>query len=131
MAGRRPAGARYPHATTDAKEADHRFCPVLEAVRSRIDSGREQWGQLHEMPPVADEASAIDAKKGLYRARNHTGKKRGACSPVAVSVQADYNKLSDGTYQVWFRVFRRQDAKREIAQRVNRGEELAYNVHRK
>lgn len=129
MPNRRP-GARYPYATTDAREPDHSYCPVLETVRRRVEAGAESWWQLHRMPPVADEQTARDAKAGLYRARNHTSKRRGSCGPVPLSIQADYEPLEDGTFSVWFRVTTRALAKAEIARRVNRGQSLAYNVMR-
>src|SRR6266700_6055308 len=127
--GQRPAGARYPHATTDVRDADHRFCPVLDAVRRRVEAGKETWGVPHPMPPVPDEAAARDAVAGLYRARNHTGLKRGPCGPRPLSVRATCAPGSDGwivTVQVWDRA----TAKREIARRVHDGETLAYNVLR-
>lgn len=129
MPNRRP-GVRYPHVTTDAREADHSYCPVLEVVRARVGAGAEHWWELHKMPPVPDEQTARDAKNGLYRARNHTSKRRGSCGPVPLSIQADYDANADGTFTVWFRVTTRALAKAEIARRVNRGESLAYNVMR-
>lgn len=127
----RPAGARYPFATTDVRDADHRFCPVLDAVRHRVASGREQWGVRHDMPERLTEAEAQEAKRGLYRARNHTGLKRDACGPTALSVRADYDANPDGTFSVWFQVWSRREAKREITRRVANGEQLAYNPLRR
>ncbi|SRR6266702_2420949 len=127
---RRPAGARYPHATTDGRDADHRFCPVLDAIRARVEAGKETWGVPHPMPPVPDEAAARDAAAGLYRARNHTGLKRGACGTRPLSVRATYAASSDGSWTVTVQVWDRATAKREIARRVRDGETLAYNVLR-
>lgn len=127
---KRPAGYRYPHVTTEAKESDHRFCPVLEAVRQRVADGREPWGYPHVMPPVKSLAEAQDAKNGLYRARNHTSRKRGRCGDQALSVRADYHDNGDGTYTITFQVWDRATAKQEIIRRVRDGEQLAYNVRR-
>lgn len=130
--GERPAGYRYPHVTTEARDADHRFCPVLEAVRARVEAGAEEWGKIqHVSATLATPAAADDVMRGLYRARNHTGKKRDACGPRALSVQAGYYDNPDGTFGVWFRVWDRATAKRYLAARVAAGEQLAYNVMRR
>lgn len=140
--GKRPAGARYPHATTrqagpaggtitTPKEADHRFCPVLAAVAGEVAAGREPWGTPHVLPPVATEDEAADAVAGLYRARNHTGRKRGACHDQALSVRATWAHAGRGKYVVTLQVWDRATARAEIVRRVRDGEQLAYNVRRK
>jgi hypothetical protein len=128
MGGRRPAGARYPHVTTDAREADHRYCPVLEHVRQRVADGKEPWGFLHVMPPVPDRDTAVDAEKGLYRARGHTGR---SCGPDQLSVKVSKAQNTDGTWTISFQVWDRATAKKHIAARVDRGEPLPYNVLRR
>ena len=131
MVRSRPAGRRFPHATSSAREADHSFCPVLETVRQRVERGLEQWGTLHNMPAVAREAEARDAKNGLYRAARHTGRARGRCGEgEPLSVQAGYDRTAGG-FAIWFRVFTRAQARAEIVRRVNSGESLAYNVMRR
>src|SRR6185437_16703164 len=127
----RPAGVRYPHATTEAREADHRFCAVLEAVRQAVASGRDQWGTRYPMPDRLTAAEAKEAVKGLYRARNHTSLKRGACGTEPLSVQAGHEANGDGTYSVWLRVWSRALARAEIVRRVQAGEQLPYNPMRK
>jgi hypothetical protein len=130
--GKRPAGGRYPHVTTDAREADHTWCPVLTAVLERVGAGREPWGKMQGPYPVpGGELAAREAKRGLYRARNHTGKKRDACNAKAVSIKAECGTDADGNWQVWFQVWDRAAAKKEIARRVGAGESLAYNVMRR
>lgn len=74
---------------------------------------------------------AKDAKAGLYRARNHTGLKRQPCGAEPLSVRADITANDDGSWSVWFQVWSRREAKREIARRVRAGEQLAYNPLRK
>jgi hypothetical protein len=103
-----------------AKKADVRFVPVLEALRERIEAGEERWGEQHFFPPVATEAEALDAKNGLYRARDRTG----------LSVQADYDRMSDQTFRVWVRLWTRPMGQAEITRRASNGEPLAYNVRR-
>ena len=127
----RPAGARYPFPTTDAREADHRFCGVLDAIRRQVAEGKSQWGDRFPMPDRLTEAEARAAKQGLYRARSHTSLRRGACGSEPLSVQADYEANGDGTYSVWVRVWTRALAQQEIVRRVNGGESLAYNPMRK
>jgi hypothetical protein len=133
MAAKRPAGARYPHVTTQAKPHDHRWCPVAGAIARRAVDGKEQWGVRHDLPAVADETNstgtgARDIKNGLYRARS--------CRQLlteglpAISIQADYDRLADGTFRPWIRVFSREQAKAEIVRRVKEGEPLHYNVMR-
>ncbi len=129
--GIRPASHRYPHVTTDSREADHRFCPVLEVVRQLVERGAEPWGVEHPMPDKLTLAEAIDAKQGLYRARNHTSLKRGACGSMPLSVRANYRANGDGTYSIVFQVWSRAQAKKEITRRVTAGETLAYNPMRK
>lgn len=131
--GKRPAGARYPHVTTTAKPHDHRWCPVVGAIASRVLRGREQWGVRHDLPPVAelendDGSGAVQIKRGLYRAR--TCRQLHAEGLPALSVQADIDHLPDGRYQVWVRVWDRKIAKAEIVRRVRDGEQLDYNVMR-
>lgn len=126
--GRRPAGHRYPHATTAAKDADHSRCPVLAAVAQLVAEGREPWGTVHEHT-VATEAEAIEWKNALYKARNHTGRKRGACYPRALSVRATIAPAGK-KWRVTLQVWDRQAGKAEIVRRVQAGEKLAYNVRR-
>lgn len=128
MGGRRPAGDRYPHVTTDAKEADHRYCPVLERVAHAVAAGEQQWGFLHVMPDQLDAADAVDAEKGLYRARHHSGR---TCGTQQLSVRVTRTQREDGTWQVAFQVWPRTAAKQNIAGRVARGESLPYNVLRR
>jgi hypothetical protein len=129
---KRPPGARYPHVTTDAREADHSYCPVLAAVLSRIETGKESWGSLHVAPQrFASREAALEARRGLFRARNHTGRKRGSCGARALSLQSGAEMQADGSWVVWYRVFDRAAAKKEIARRVGAGEPLAYNVMRR
>lgn len=129
---RRPPGKRYPHVTTDAREPDHTWCPVLAAALARVDAGDEPWGKVQGPFPVpGGELAALEAKRGLYRARSHTGKKRGACGTRALSVKADYGPDEQGNWQAWFQIWDRAAAKKEIARRVGAGESLAYNVMRR
>lgn len=131
---KRPAGRRYPHVTTAAKEHDHRWCPVVGAVARRAVAGQEQWGVRHDLPAVGEltndsGSGALDIKRGLYRARS-CRQLRGEGLPL-LSIQADYEQLSDGTYRPWVRVFDRAQAKKEIVRRVSSGEPLAYNTLRR
>jgi hypothetical protein len=128
MTGKRPAGRKYPHATTDAREHDHQYCPVAGAIAKRAIGKREQWGTRHDFPAVATEDEAKEIKAGMFRARN-CQVLRGEGLPE-ISVQADYDQLADGTFRPWLRVFLRSQAKAEIARRVKAGESLVYNVMR-
>jgi hypothetical protein len=119
--------------TTEAKPHDHRWCPVAAAIARRAAAGREQWGTRHELGAVADVTNedgsgALDIKKGLYLARS-CKRLRKEGLPL-ISIQADYDRLPDGTFRVWVRVFSRAGAKKEIVRRVNNGEPLAYNAMR-
>ena len=128
MAGKRPAGRRYPHATTDAREHDHRWCPVAGAVAQRAMAGKEDWGTRHDYPAVRSEAEARDIKNGLYRARSCRAL-RAEGIPV-LSVQADYDRMEDGTFRPWLRVWTKEAGRAEIIRRVKAGEPLHYNVMR-
>ncbi len=125
MAGRRPAGARYPHA---AIEPDHRFCPVLETIRQDIRGGRRRWGELVELGDVDDLAAAREAERGLYRARLHTGRR---CGDEPLSVRVTKTARPDGRWSLAVQVWTREAAQRHIAARVEAGDPLAYNVMRK
>lgn len=128
MAGKRPAGASYPHATTDAREADHRFCPLLARIAGRVAAGKEDWGTLHVHGRPLPEADAVDAEKGLYRARNHSGR---TCGEQALSVKVTRTANADGTQQIAYQVWPRSAGKKHVIARVRRGETLPYNVLRR
>jgi hypothetical protein len=123
---RRQPGAKYPHVTTDAKPHNHSMCPVINAIVGRVLEGQEEWGTLHRMPPVTDEATAKQVRTGFYAARYCRELTKALGEPV--SVQATYEPGDDGTFVNTVRVWPRSVAKREIARRVSSGEPLAYNV---
>ena len=118
---KRPAGRKYPHVTTAAKQHDCTFCAVVQVIYDRAAAGKEPWGALHYMPAVASEVTALEAKRGFYRSRRKHG----------WSVQADYERLDDGTFRPWVRVWTREAARAEIVRRVQNGEALSYNVARR
>jgi len=122
---RRQAGARYPHATTDAKPHNHRFCPVVAKIIDRVTEGGEPWGTRHEMPAVISEDEARKARTGFYAAR-YCRQLRNALGEPA-SIQSNYEPRGDA-WIVWVRVWPRSVAKQEIARRVASGEPLAYNI---
>lgn len=126
--GRRPAGARYPHATTAAAEPDHRYCPVLETIRQDVRGGRRQWGELVELGDVADLAAARDAERGLYRARYHTGR---ACGDEPLSIRVSKRALDDGRWSLAVQVWTREAGRAHVAATVEAGTPLAYNVLRR
>lgn len=107
------------------------MCPVLAAVAGRAERGTESWGTPHPLPPVPDKATADKAVKSLYRARNHTGLKRGGCGSRALSVRAVAIRNHDGTWTITLQVWDRKLGKKEIARRVQAGESLKYNVLRR
>lgn len=134
MPRKRPAGRRYPHVTTDALPHDHRWCPIIGAIAKDAADGKEQWGQLHVYSALPDETNedgtgALDIKRGFYRARS-CRQLRGLGIPL-ISIQADYYRLDDGTFQPWVRVFTREQAKAEIVRRVQGNEPLPYNALRR
>jgi|SRR5579862_1659847 len=126
--GKRPAGKRYPHATTDAKEHDHQYCPVAGAIARQALAGKEQWGTRHDFRPVDDQEKAEEIRLGFYRARNCAILRQEGLPEI--SVRAEYDTLGDGTFRPWIQVFLRAQAKKEIVRRVSSGEPLAYNVMR-
>ncbi|HEX4788776.1 MAG TPA: hypothetical protein VH372_09970 [Actinospica sp.] len=134
---RKTAGAKYPHASSTARQHDHRWCPVVGAVAEQVKAGNEEWGTPHPLPPVASDLLAVQIRQGLFRGRDcaQLKKKHGTLS-VAVGYQrADgtlSNKLvtSGGKYILVVRVWSRDIAKQEIARRVGDGEQLHYNVLR-
>lgn len=125
MAGKRPAGSRYPHVTVTAKEHDHQWCPVIGALARRAMDGKEQWGTRHNFPVVETQAEADAIRHGFYRARGCSTLRREGLPEI--SVKAEYDTLDDGTYRPWAQVYLRSMAKAEIARRVAAGEPLAYN----
>lgn len=134
---RKTAGARYPHASSTAREHDHRWCPVVAAVAAQVKAGGEEWGQPHPLPAVASDILAVQIRQGLFRGRDcaELKKKHGQLS-VSVTFRGDdgelHNKLvtSGGKYVLVVRVWSRAIAKQEIARRVGDGEQLHYNVMR-
>ncbi len=123
---RKTAGKRYPHATTDAREHNHQFCPVVSAIASSVSDGAEPWGTRHEWH-VTTEDAAKKAKAGFYAARYCKAITRQLGEPV--SIQSNYQPDGE-TWTVWVRAWPRSVARAEIARRVKDGERLAYNVMR-
>lgn len=129
---RKTAGARYPHASSTARQHDHRYCPVIGAIAARVGAGAEEWGTAHPLavPPGTD---PVTVRQGLFRGRDCAKLKsqHGALS-VSVTYRADdgteSNRQVSSTLVV--RVWSRDIAKQEIARRVKDGEGLHYNVMR-
>lgn len=121
------AGRRYPHATTDARPHNHRFCPVIGKIADSVRAGAEEWGTPHEWP-VPSETIADEVKRAFYAARYcaQLGRRFGEM----MSIQAGYRPREGGGYYVWVRVWPRSIARKEMARRVKAGEPLAYNVMR-
>lgn len=134
---RKTAGARYPHASSTARQHDHQWCPVVGAVAALAVSGREAWGTEHALPPLPSADQAARIRQGLFRGRDCAKLKQqhGALS-VAVGYRAEDGELRnqpvtvDGNYVLVVRVWSRDIAKQEIARRVKDGEGLHYNVMR-
>jgi hypothetical protein len=121
---RTTAGRGYPHATTQAREHDHRVCAIVEKIADRVTAGAEQWGVIHPMPPVPDEATARKMRSRFFTAKfcKILGRKYGEL----MSVRCEYQQAANGwvlTVQVW----PRSVARAEITRRVRDGEELHYN----
>jgi hypothetical protein len=124
--GRTRPGRRYPHVTTDAKPHEHMMCPVVRKIGDQAAAELEPWGTRHDMPPVPSETIARKVKGAFYSARycRELGKHFGE----PVSIQSDFDRLGDTSYVVWFRVWPRSVAQKEIARRVKNKEPLHYNV---
>lgn len=134
---RATAGYRYPHATTAAREHDHKFCDVVAAIAARAAAGHEEWGTVHLMPPIADAGQAKTVRNKIFNGRNC---KQLAARFGTLSVSVRYlvpsgdftNKQApvNGAYVLVVGVYLREQARQEIAGRVGRGEQLAYNPYR-
>lgn len=132
---RKTAGAKYPHASSTAREHDHQWCPVVGTVAERVTAGSEQWGTPHPLPPLPADESAARIRQGLFRGRD-CAKLKKQHGPLSVSVT--YQKpdgtlsnrpvLNGGKYVLVVRVWSRDIAKKEITRRVADGEGLHYNV---
>lgn len=126
---RTTAGRKYPYVTTDARQHNHRMCPVVQVIADRVTAGAEEWGVLHPMPPVPSETIAREIRAAFYAAKY--------CRQLAarygdkISVKSEFDQQPDGTYTVWVKVWTRTIARQEIARRVAAGEPLAYNVTRR
>jgi hypothetical protein len=90
--------------------------------------GKEEWGTRHDYPPVAEEAEALRAKNGLYVARACQILRAEGIPPL--SIQAGYDRMEDGTFRPWLRVWTKAAGRAEIIRRVKAGEPLDYNVMR-
>lgn len=134
---RKTVGARYPHASSTARQHDHQWCPVVDAVAAQVKAGTEDWGTGHPLPPLPPDDQAARIRQGLFRGRDcsQLKKKHGDLS-VSVTYQRPDGTLSNspvlnnGKYVLVVRVWSRAIAKKEIAGRVGRGEKLHYNVLR-
>lgn len=125
---RQRAGKRYPHITTAAKPHNHRMCGVVRVIGDRAAAELEPWGHRHDMPAVATETIANEAKQAFYAARYCRGLAKHFGEPV--SIQSNVERISATQYVVWVRVWPRSVAKAEIVRRVQAKEPLAYNVTR-
>lgn len=128
------AGARFPHATTQAREHDHALCKVVEAIAARAAAGQEPWGTVHPMPPVADAAQVHQVRNRLFGGRvcRQLSTRFGELSVSVRYQQPDgswENKRTpvNGAYVLGVAVYLRDAARSEITGRVRRGEPLAYN----
>lgn len=136
---RKTAGYRYPHATTDARQHDHTWCPVIGKIADRVAAGTEPWGIPHPMPPIAGEPDAARIRQGLFRGRScrQVTSKHGQLSVSVMYRYADGTEGNKpdlgpgGRYVLVVRVWDRKTAKREMARRVKNGEQLHYNVLRR
>lgn len=134
---RTTAGARYPFASTAARQHDHRWCPVVDAIAARAAAGGEPWGAEHDMPPLDGAEQATRIRQGLFRGRGcaRLRKQHGQLS-VSVTYRDDRGELHNravpraGKYVLVVRVWTRGAAKQEIARRVADGQPLDYNVMR-
>ncbi len=132
---RKTAGARYPHASSTARQHDHQWCPVVGAVADQVAAGAEPWGTPHTLPPLPATDQAVRIRQGLFRGRDcaQLKKKHGDLS-VSVTYQDENGKLhqspvlNGGKYVLVVRVWSRAIAKKEITRRVADGEGLHYNV---
>jgi hypothetical protein len=132
---RKTAGARYPHASSTARQHDHQWCPVVGTVAERVAAGSEEWGTPHPLPPQVADGRAAQIRQGLFRGRDciKLRKQHGQLS-VSVTYQREDGTLSntpvlnDGKHVLVVRVWSRAIAKKEITRRVTSGEGLHYNV---
>lgn len=134
---RKTAGYRFPHATTEAREHDHRMCQVIGAIAQRAADGAEEWGTAHHMPPLGDEAEAHRARNRLFGGRgcSRLAKVHGALSVSVMYLTpgGEYTNTRTATergYVLVVRVWPRSTGRREIIARVERGERLTYNAFR-
>lgn len=134
---RKTAGARYPHASSTARQHDHQWCPVVGAVAERVAAGAEDWGTPHNLPPLPATEDAVRIRQGIFRGRDcaQLKKQHGELS-VSVTYRGDDGELhnqpvlNNGKYVLVVRVWSRDIAKKEITRRVASGEGLHYNVMR-
>lgn len=134
---RTTAGHRYPHVSTTARPHDHAMCKVIEAIAERAASGTEEWGTIHDMPPVGDEVKAHALRNKLFNARN-CGQLADKYGPLSVSVryrhpdgQLRNQRVPAGRgYVLVVAVYPRDMARAEITRRVGDGKKLAYNPRR-
>jgi hypothetical protein len=127
---RKTAGRKYPYATTEARQHDHRFCPVVQTIAQLAQSGAEPWGTIHPMPAAATLDQAEEAKRGLYRARKHGWSIRAIVRKPGEQLASGV-LVPAGQYVVEVQVWTRALAKQHIATKVQAGQPLAYNVMRR
>lgn len=123
---RRTAGRRYPHATTDAREHDHRMCLVVQAIADRATAGDEPWGTRHDMPVLPDEATAKKVRSRMHTTKFCRGLERRFGE--LMSVKCEIEPAAKG-WLVWVKVWPRSLARAEITRRVSAGEQLHYNPY--
>lgn len=134
---RRGAGYRYPHATTDAREHACRMCTVIGLIAAKARDGAEEWGTLHQLPPLDSGPQARKIRNQLFDGRT-CKKNTNVHGELSVSVKylnpdgthTDSSALTDHGYVLVVRVWPKDTGRKEITRRVSRGESLAFNPYR-
>jgi hypothetical protein len=111
------------------------MCRVVEIILRRAYAGDEPWGTPHALPPVADPDRVHAIRNRLFAAKN-CGQLEdifGARHSISVMYQRADGRLGNraapgsGGYVLVIRAWPLIFGRREITERVRRGEQLAFN----
>jgi hypothetical protein len=97
-----------------AVQRDTRYAPVIENAL------KHPWGTVHKTPPIATDELALDVQRGVYRSARHAG--------VSAKVH-EWERTKDGIV-IRFQLFSKAAGKKAVAEHVQNGGTLAYNLRR-
>ena len=124
-----------------AAQRDTRYAGIIEAASPP----NHPWGTPHQTPPLHDVDQALDVQRGVYRSARHAGISAYDVAITCPSCAAGFHVAGHGeaktegshkrgckqpSYVVSFKLNTKAAGKAAVAQHVQGGGKLAYNLRR-